>query len=155
VSGSVRDDVIRCYPGVDPARVSVVHNGIDPDEWHPDDHIDALERHGVDPGAPTVIFVGRVTRQKGITHLLDAVARLDTAVQLVLRAGSPDRRALAAGALQAERGNVVWIEYDARAPRRPAAAHADVFCCLSIYEPLGLVNLRPWRRTAVVARRRR
>lgn len=159
VSGAVRDDVLRCYPAVDPARVTVVHNGIDPDEWHPDHDTDALDRLGVDPTAPTVIFVGRVTRQKGIGHLLDAVARLDPAVQLVLRAGSPDTPELAqelaarVDALRAERGNVVWIEpmLDRR-DMIQLLTHADVFCCPSIYEPLGLVNLEAMAcETAVVA----
>jgi starch synthase len=158
VSSAVRDDVVRCYPAVDPARVHVVHNGIDPVEWHPDTGIEALRRHGVDPDAPTVIFVGRVTRQKGIQYLLEAVGHLDSSVQIVLRAGSPDTPELGqelarhVDALRARRGNVVWIEdmLD-RWEVIQLLTHADVFCCPSIYEPLGLVNLEAMAcETAVV-----
>jgi len=159
VSAAVRDDILRCYPAVDPDRVAVVHNGIDPDEWHPDHDVTALERHGVDPDAPTVIFVGRVTRQKGINHLLDAVRLLDPEVQLVLRAGSPDTPELAqelaaqVDEVRAERGRVIWIEdmLD-RWEMMQLLTNADVFCCPSIYEPLGLVNLEAMScETAVVA----
>lgn len=159
VSGSVRDDLLRCYADIDPSRVQVVHNGIDPDEWHPDEGIAALERFRVDPEAPTVIFVGRVTHQKGISHLLDAVAHLDPAVQIVLRAGSPDTAEIGVelarqvDALQASRGNIVWIEEMLeRWEMMQLLTHADVFCCPSIYEPLGLVNLEAMAcETAVVA----
>jgi starch synthase len=159
VSTAVRDDVLRCYPAVDPARVHVVHNGIDPVEWHPDNGVEALKRHGVDPAAPTVIFVGRVTRQKGINHLLDAALLLDPSVQIVLRAGSPDTPELGhelarqVDALRARRSNVVWIEdMLERWEVIQLLTHADVFCCPSIYEPLGLVNLEAMAcETAVVA----
>ncbi len=159
VSMAVRDDVLRCYPAVDPARVHVVHNGIDPQEWRPDTGVEALRRHGVDPSAPTVIFVGRVTRQKGIQYLLDAVGRLDSSVQIVLRAGSPDTPELGhelarqVDALRARRSNVVWIEdMLERWEVIQLLTHADVFCCPSIYEPLGLVNLEAMAcETAVVA----
>ena len=159
VSSAVRDDVVRCYPAVDRTRVHVVHNGIDPIEWHPDNGVEALKRHGVDPAAPTVIFVGRVTRQKGIQHLLEAAQHLDPSVQIVLRAGSPDTPELGhelarqVEALRARRSNVVWIE--AMLERWEVIqllTHADVFCCPSIYEPLGLVNLEAMAcETAVVA----
>jgi alpha-maltose-1-phosphate synthase len=158
VSSAVQDDVLRCYPAVDPARVHVVHNGIDPIEWHPDNGVEALKRHGVDPTAPTVIFVGRVTRQKGIQYLLEAARHLDPSVQIVLRAGSPDTPELGqelahqVEALRARRSNVVWIE--AMLERWEVIqllTHADVFCCPSIYEPLGLVNLEAMAcETAVV-----
>jgi starch synthase len=159
VSNAVRDDVLRCYPAVDPPRVHVVHNGIDPVEWHPDNGVDALKRHGVDPDAPTVIFVGRVTRQKGIQYLLEAVRHLDPSVQIVLRAGSPDTPELGhelarhVDALRARRGNVVWIEdMLERWEVIQLLTNADVFCCPSIYEPLGLVNLEAMAcETAVVA----
>jgi starch synthase len=159
VSGAVRDDVLRCYPAIDPDRVVVIHNGIDPGEWHPDTATTAHERHGVDPGAPTVIFVGRVTRQKGIEHLLDAAMLLDPSVQIVLRAGSPDTAELgqelaaAVERVRAERGNIVWIEEMLdRWEVIQLLTHADVFCCPSIYEPLGLVNLEAMAcETAVVA----
>lgn len=159
VSGAVRDDILRCYPAIDPDRVKVVHNGIDPVEWHPDRGTTALERHGVDPDAPTVIFVGRVTRQKGITHLLDAVQHLDPSVQVVLRAGSPDTPELAqelarhVDHVRRERGNIVWIEEMLdRWEVIQLLTHSEVFCCPSIYEPLGLVNLEAMAcETAVVA----
>lgn len=148
VSGAVRDDIVHCYPGVDPDRIHVVHNGIDVAEWQPDPRTAALERLGVDPSLPTVLFVGRVTRQKGIVHLLDAARRLDPGVQIVLRAGSPDTpgmaRELAAqvASLQDHRGNVVWIEHGvSREEMIQLHTQASVFCCPSIYEPLGLVNL--------------
>ena len=159
VSSAVRGDVLRCYPAVDPARVHVVHNGIDPVEWHPDNGVDALKRHGVDPTAPTVIFVGRVTRQKGIQYLLEAVRHLDPSVQIVLRAGSPDTPELGhelarqVDALRARRSNIVWIEdMLERWEVIQLLTNADVFCCPSIYEPLGLVNLEAMAcETAVVA----
>ena len=158
VSNAVRDDLLNCYPAIDGDRVHVVHNGIDPTEWHPDDGLDALRRRGVDPDAPTVIFVGRVTRQKGIGYLLDAAARLDPSVQIVLRAGSPDTPELGqelarqVDALRARRSNVVWIEdMLERWEVIQLLTHADVFCCPSIYEPLGLVNLEAMAcETAVV-----
>jgi starch synthase len=159
VSSAVRDDVLRCYPAVEADRVHVVHNGIDPVEWHPDNGVEALKRHGVDPSAPTVIFVGRVTRQKGIQYLLEAAALLDPSVQIVLRAGSPDTPELGheltrqVSALRARRSNVVWIEdMLERWEVIQLLTHAEVFCCPSIYEPLGLVNLEAMAcETAVVA----
>lgn len=159
VSTAVRDDILDCYPAIPPERVEVIHNGIDPVEWHPDPGIDALDRLGVDADLPTVIFVGRITRQKGIRHLLDAARFLDPDVQLVLRAGSPDTAEIGQEVadlietLRRERGNVVWIEE--MLDRRDVIqllTHADVFCCPSIYEPLGLVNLEAMAcETPVVA----
>ncbi|MBK9178535.1 MAG: glycogen synthase [Acidimicrobiales bacterium] len=159
VSSAVRDDILDCYPAIAPDRVTVIHNGIDHVEWHPDPGIDALDRHGVDADRPTVIFVGRITRQKGIRHLLDAVRLLDPDVQVVLRAGSPDTPEIGqeiAGMiedLQEERGSVVWIEEMLeRKEMIQLLTHADVFCCPSIYEPLGLVNLEAMAcETPVVA----
>lgn len=159
VSRAVREDILRCYPDVDPERVHIVHNGIDPVEWHPEPGFGALDRHGIDPDAPTVIFVGRVTRQKGIRHLLDAAMHLDPSVQIVLRAGAPDTAELGqelsaqVERVQALRGNLVWIEEMAeRREMIQLLTHADVFCCPSIYEPLGLVNLEAMAcETAVVA----
>lgn len=148
VSGAVRDDILACYPAIEPTRVRVVHNGIDTDEWRPSDGTGALTRFGVDPDAPTVMFVGRVTRQKGISHLLDALGLLPADVQLVLRAGSPDTPELGVelaqrvARLQSEGRRVVWIEQMLDRPEViELLSHADVFCCPSIYEPLGLVNL--------------
>ncbi len=161
VSSAVRDDILRCYPDVSPDVVRVIHNGIDAEEWKPDLETAALERHGIDPAAPMVIYVGRVTRQKGINHLLDATRHLDPSVQVVLRAGSPDTAELGVELarqveqLRHERGNVIWIESMLeRWEMRQLLSHADVFCCPSIYEPQGLVNLEAMAcETAVVASR--
>lgn len=148
VSEGMRADVLRTYPGIDPGRVEVIHNGIDPDEYRPDTGTDALERLGVDPARPSVVFVGRLTRQKGVAHLLDAGAHIDPTAQLVLCAGAPDTVALGdemrdgARRLQEGRGGVVWVEE--MLPRRAVIqvlTHATVFVCPSVYEPFGLINL--------------
>lgn len=159
VSEGMRQDILAAYPEVDPARVRVVHNGIDTARWSPQDETDALERHGIDPARPTVAFVGRVTRQKGVPYLLRAAARLDPGVQLVLCAGAADTPELAAEVnalvreLQGTRDGVVVIE--GMLPRRDimqVLSHATVFACPSIYEPLGIVNLEAMAcGTAVVA----
>ncbi|HVM00883.1 MAG TPA: glycogen synthase [Egibacteraceae bacterium] len=147
VSAQMRGDILACYPAVDPDRVTVIHNGIDTDVYAPDPRTDVLARHGVDPERPSVMFVGRITRQKGIVHLLDAAARLAPHIQVVLCAGAPDTPALAdevRGRVEALRGGreVVWI--DEMLPRPDVVqllSHATVFCCPSIYEPFGLVNV--------------
>lgn len=159
VSAEMRRDVLDCYPAVDPERVRVIHNGIDTDEFKPVPDVDALLRHGVDPETPSVVFVGRVTRQKGLTHLLDAAPAIDPTAQLVLCAGAADTPEIAAevAALVREvertRGNVVVIdEMIARAELVQLLSHATVFVCPSIYEPLGIVNLEAMAcETAVVA----
>jgi starch synthase len=148
VSAGMRDDLLRCYPDVDPARVHVVHNGIDTEEYQPDPGTDVLARHGIDPGRASVVFVGRITRQKGLPHLLRAALSLDPSVQLVLCAGSPDTDEILAevtmlvAALRADRDGVVWI--DTMLPKPDVIqilSHATVFACPSIYEPMGIVNL--------------
>jgi starch synthase len=148
VSQEMRRDVLSCYPAVDPNRVSVIHNGIDADQYRPDRGTDILLRHGVDPKRPSVIFVGRVTRQKGLVHRLEAAPMIDSSAQLVLCAGAPDtpeidaevRRLVAE--VERRRGGVVWI---AKMLPRPEVvqllSRATVFVCPSIYEPFGLVNL--------------
>ncbi len=148
VSWEHRRDLLTCYPSIDPERVSVIYNGIDADEYRPDPAVDALERHGVDPASPTVVFVGRITRQKGLTHLLDAAPAIDPEAQLVLCAGAPDTPEIAreitekVARVQAERGNVVWIQQIlTKADVAQFLSHASVFVCPSIYEPLGIVNL--------------
>jgi starch synthase len=148
VSAGMRDDVVGAYPGLDPARIEVIHNGIDPIRWAPDPRTDALERLGVDPDRPYVMWIGRVTRQKGITHLLEAARAIDPSVALVCCAGAADTPGLAGevaaavDALRSERDGVHWIE--------GMVAHADVvqlltaatcFVCPSTYEPFGLINL--------------
>ncbi len=159
VSAGMRDDVLACYPGVDPDEVVVIHNGIDTQVHAPDPDTDVLATHGLDPDAPMVIFVGRITRQKGLPHLLDAVAHLDPGVQVVLCAGAPDTKeigaevATAVRRLQETRGNVTWIEEMLPKPDIvQLLTHSDVFVCPSIYEPMGIVNLEAMAcETAVVA----
>jgi len=148
VSDGMRADVLRSYPGVDPDRVTVLHNGIDTERYAPDHGTDALARHGVDPGRPSVVFVGRITRQKGLPYLLRAARSFDPAAQLVLCAGAPDTPEIAAevetlvAGLRAERQGVVWISR--MLPRTELVqllTHATVFVCPSVYEPMGIVNL--------------
>lgn len=159
VSAEHRRDLLACYPAVDPARVTVIGNGIDTDEYRPDGGTDVLERHGIDLALPSVVFVGRITRQKGLAHLLAAAPLLRPDAQLVLCAGAPDTPELAAEIeaaverLRATRGGVVWIEE--MLPRREVIqilSHATVFVCPSVYEPLGIVNLEAMAcEVAVVA----
>jgi starch synthase len=159
VSEGARVDILDCYPAIDPDRVEVIYNGIDTEEYRPDPAMDVLERHGVDPSRPYVLFVGRITRQKGVEHLLDAALSFDPDVQLVLCAGAPDTAQIAASVerkvalLGDRRGGVVWVRE--MLPRREIVqlmTHAQVFVCPSIYEPLGIVNLEAMAcETAVVA----
>ena len=161
VSAQMRADILSCYPAVDPDRVVVVHNGIDVETYAPDPGRDVLDRHGIDPDRPSIVFVGRITRQKGLTHLLDAAELLDASAQLVLCAGAPDTPELAAEvaervrALGVAREGVVWI--DDVLPRPDVVqilSHATVFVCPSIYEPFGLVNVEAMAcEAAVVASR--
>jgi starch synthase len=159
VSEGMRRDVLAAYPAVDPARVSVIYNGIDAAQYAPDQAIDALERHGIDPGAPTIAFVGRITRQKGVEHLLAAMEHVDPGVQLVLCAGAPDTPEIGAAVqarverLRSQRDGVLWIEQMLPKPEViQILSHATVFACPSIYEPLGIVNLEAMAcETAVVA----
>jgi starch synthase len=148
VSAGMRDDLLRCYPDVDPARVHVVHNGIDTEEYQPDLGTDVLEQHSIDPDRPSVVFVGRITRQKGLPHLLRAALSLDPSVQLVLCAGAPDTKEILAevsllvDALRADRDGVVWIQQMLPKPDViQILSHATVFACPSVYEPMGIVNL--------------
>jgi starch synthase len=148
VSAGMRDDVLRCYPDVDPGRVHVVHNGIDTEEYQPDPRTNVLEQHGIDPDGPSVLFIGRITRQKGLPHLLRAALSLDPGVQLVLCAGSPDTDEILAevslliDSLRADRGGVIWIQQMLPRPDLiQILTHATVFACPSVYEPMGIVNL--------------
>ncbi len=148
VSTAMRDDVLRAYPGVDPGRVEVIHNGVDTDEYRPVASTDALLYHGVDPGRPYVLFVGRITRQKGLRYLLAAAPIIDRSTQIVLCASSPDSDAdlkeVTAGVDQARAAGarVVWIRDPVPAPDLvELLSNASVFVCPSIYEPLGIVNL--------------
>ena len=150
VSEGMRRDILTAYPQVAPARVHVVHNGIDTDVYRPDPATDALERHGIPLDRPYVLFVGRITRQKGLPHLLAAARDFDPGTVLVLCASSPDTPeigdevARAIALLRAERGedSVIWIEEQASLDEiRQLLTHARVFACPSVYEPLGIVNL--------------
>jgi starch synthase len=159
VSRGMRDDVLDCYPSVDPSRVHVISNGIDADFYHPDPSTQVLERLGVDLNRPYVTFVGRITRQKGVPHLLRAGLRLDPSVQLVLLAGAADTVELKAETdaliddLKLARDGVFVVsEMLPREDVRQVLTHALAFCCPSVYEPLGIVNLEAMAcETAVVA----
>lgn len=159
VSEGMRADVLDCYPTLDPDRVRVVRNGIDASAYHPVTEDDALRQYGVDPGRPTVVFVGRITRQKGVGHLVAAAHHIDPDAQLVLCAGAPDtpeiaeETRLAVSELAAARPGVFWIQKMLQpAEVRQFLSHATVFVCPSVYEPLGIVNLEAMAcGTAVVA----
>ena len=161
VSAGMRADVLAAYPAVRPERIHVIRNGIDAREYAPDPETHVLERFGVDPYRPTVIFVGRITRQKGLPVLLRAAASLVPEAQLVLCAGQPDTAELAAEvtglvtSLQATRSGVIWIPE--MLPKREIIqllSHATTFAIPSLYEPLGIVNLEAMAcRTAVVGSR--
>jgi starch synthase len=159
VSAGMRADVLRCYPAVDADRVQVIHNGIDTDEYAPDPATDVMERQGIDPQRPSVVFVGRITRQKGLRYLLRAARAFDREAQIVLCAGAPDTPEIAAevaelvGVLQAERDGVLWISDMLPKPAViQILSHATVFVCPSIYEPMGIVNLEAMAcHAAVVA----
>ncbi|MFB2599875.1 glycogen synthase [Herbiconiux sp. P17] len=148
VSDGMRRDILRSYPALDESKVTVVYNGIDLEKWKPHYDEEVLARHGIDSTRPTVVFVGRITRQKGLPYLLRAIALLPAEVQVVLCAGAPDTPAIldevstAVRALQETRGGIVWIEEILPQPSLTAIlTAATVFVCPSIYEPLGIVNL--------------
>jgi starch synthase len=161
VSAGMRDDILSTYPDVNPAKVHVVYNGVDTNVYRPNPDPAVLAGNGIDPDRPVVLFVGRITRQKGLPHLLAAAHRLRPEAQLVLCAGAADTAELGAqvaaevAALRAERSGVVWIE--AVLPVADVIAlmsTATVFVCPSVYEPLGIVNLEAMGcGTAVVASR--
>jgi len=161
VSHGMRADVLAAYPDVDPDRVVVVHNGIDTSVYRPDPDTTAVDALGIDRSRPYVLFVGRITRQKGIVHLVNAARQFDDGVQLVLCASSPDTKeigeetAAAVEKLRAERGDasVVWVQDQVPRPELiQLFTHALAFVCPSIYEPLGIVNLEAMAcETAVVA----
>ncbi|QDE35050.1 glycogen synthase [Microbacterium foliorum] len=148
VSAGMREDILRSYPSVDPARVRVIHNGIDVERWRPVQNPAFLESVGMDPSRPSVVFVGRITRQKGLPYLLQAARLLPPEVQLILCAGAPDTPEIMTEVqegvrlLQQTREGVIWI--DRMLPRDELSAiltAATTFVCPSVYEPLGIVNL--------------
>jgi starch synthase len=161
VSGGMRRDVLAAYPSVDPDKVQVVYNGIDTELYHPDHGTDVVERLGIDLSRPSVVFVGRITRQKGLPYLLRACRSLPAETQIVLLAGAPDTAEIAAEvealadelrSVRDERG-VIWVQE--MLPKHEVIqvlTHATVFVCPSIYEPMGIVNLEAMAcETAVVA----
>ncbi len=157
----MRADIIAAYPEIPAERIRVIRNGIDTSEYAPDPRTDVLERFGIDLTRPYVIFVGRITRQKGVPVLLRAASGLIPEAQLVLCAGAPDTPELLAevtelvDSLQAERSGVIWIPEMLSKPEViQLLTHAAVFACPSVYEPLGIVNLEAMAcDTAVVGSR--
>ncbi|MGB6453939.1 MAG: glycogen synthase [Streptosporangiaceae bacterium] len=148
VSNGMKSDILAAYPEVHQDRVHVIYNGIDADFYRPDPGRDVLDRYGIDPGRPSVAFVGRITRQKGLPVLLRAAELLEPGAQLVLCAGQPDTAELQAevtrlvDGLRATRGGVIWIPgMLAKAEVVQILSQATVFVCPSQYEPLGIVNL--------------
>jgi alpha-maltose-1-phosphate synthase len=176
VSNGTKDDILKAYPDVDPSRIHVIHNGIDLQQYQYTPDIAALEKYGVDPEKPYVLFVGRITRQKGVTHLVDAIQYLPPGTQIVLCAGAPDTPEIATemrtkveavrrftpgsqraavenfapdGGHSTATGdptgtghNLVWIEQMVtREEAIQLYSHCAVFCCPSVYEPFGIINL--------------
>lgn len=159
VSDGMRTDVLDCYPQLDPARVHVVHNGIDTDFYRPDPARGAVIANGIDPERPSVVFVGRITRQKGLAHLIAAAHAISDEAQIVLCAGAPDTPEIAeetekaVAELADARPGVIWVRRMLpTSDIRQLLSAAAVFVCPSVYEPLGIVNLEAMAcGTAVVA----
>ncbi|MFU8851379.1 glycogen synthase [Micromonospora sp. SL1-18] len=159
VSAGMRRDVLKAYPAVDPDRVRVVYNGIDTAQYAPDHGTDVVDRLGIDPSRPSVVYVGRITRQKGLPYLLRAARELPADTQLVLLAGAPDTLEIAVEVeslvteLRANRSGVVWVaEMLPKHEVIQVLTHATIFVCPSVYEPMGIVNLEAMAcETAVVA----
>ena len=157
MSRGTREDLLRLFD-VEPERVHVIHNGIDPTEYRPVEGRDALIRYGIDPERPYLLFVGRITRQKGIMHLVNAIPAIDPEMQIVLCAAAPDTpeiaRELEDGlARAAARGRaVLWVrEMVSRPDVVQLYTHAAVFCCPSVYDPFGIINLEAMAcETAVI-----
>jgi starch synthase len=158
VSEGTRTDIERLF-NVDPARIRIIYNGIDPEEYYPRKATDLLEKNGINPAEPFVLFVGRIARQKGIIHLVNAIKYMDPGFQVVLCAGAPDTPEIAAemsravGEAQSKREGVIWIDkMVTKDVVYQLYTHAAVFVCPSIYEPFGIINLEAMAcETAVVA----
>jgi glycogen synthase len=147
VSQGMKKDVLDLFE-VDEQKIKVIYNGIDTDEFKPVSSQESLVKYGIDPDSPYVLFFGRVTRQKGIIHLVNAIKYLDDNVQVVLCAGQPDTPEIGqemeerVKQVQEKRKNVIWIrEWVDKQPKIELYSHAAVFCCPSIYEPFGIINL--------------
>jgi starch synthase len=148
VSEGMKNDILRVYPQLDPAKIMTIHNGIDLSAFQPTSNPDLVRSLGIDPDKKSVLFVGRITRQKGLPYLLKAAASLPEDVQLVLAAGSPDTPEILAEVtalidqLKQKRGGVIWLNQQLSRPELVALlSAATIFACPSIYEPLGIVNL--------------
>ena len=148
VSNGTKADILRAYPDVDPARIHVIYNGIDLEQYQYTPDTSALEKYGIDPSKPYVLFVGRVTRQKGVTHLVEAIRYLPAGTQVVLCAGAPDTPEIAAEmrtmveTAKAGGANVLWLEnMITKEDAIQLYSHCAVFCCPSVYEPFGIINL--------------
>ena len=148
VSNGTKADILRVYPELSPGKIHVIYNGIDLAEYDKTSDTSALIRYGVDPSRPYVLFVGRITRQKGVTHLVEAIRYLPRDTQVVLCAGAPDTPEIAAemrekvAEAKATHPHVVWIEKMVTKPEViQLYSHARVFCCPSVYEPFGIINL--------------
>ena len=147
VSHGMKADVLEWFD-VSPERIKVIYNGIDTEEYQPVATQSALQKYGIDPDIPYVLFVGRITRQKGIIHLVNAIRYMDPNIQVVLCAGAPDTKEIAAEmeqgvrAIQQHRDHVIWVpEMVDKQTIIELYSHAAVFCCPSIYEPFGIINL--------------
>jgi starch synthase len=159
VSQGTKADIQKAYPDVDPGRIHVIYNGIDLAEYQKTSETKALTDHGVDPSIPYLLFVGRITRQKGVTHLVDAIRYLPAETQIVLCAGAPDTPEIAnelrqkVDAARKDHPRIVWIEkMVTRQETIQLYSHARVFCCPSVYEPFGIINLEAMAcRAPVVA----
>jgi starch synthase len=159
VSQGTRADILRAYPDVDPARIHVIYNGIDLAEYQKTSETKALLDYGVDPAVPYVLFVGRITRQKGVTHLVDAISFLPPETQVVLCAGAPDTPEIAdelrskVDEARRHHPRIVWIEKMVTKPEAiQLYSNCRVFCCPSVYEPFGIINLEAMAcRAPVVA----
>src|SRR5271166_2325443 len=159
VSQGTRADILRAYPEVDPGRIHVIYNGIDPAEYQKTAEIKALTDYGVDPAVPYVLFVGRITRQKGVTHLVDAIPHMPPEAQVVLCAGAPDTPEIATELRQKvseariHHPRIVWIEkMVTKQEAIQLYSNCRVFCCPSVYEPFGIINLEAMAcRAPVVA----
>ena len=158
VSEETKADLQRLFH-LDPHKLHVIHNGIDSDEYQKTENPDVLRKHGIDPSMPFILFVGRITRQKGIIHLVRSIQHLDPGFQIVLCAGAPDTPEIAAemkaavAEAQRLRPGIIWIQAMLDLPEKVVLySHADVFVCPSIYEPFGIINLEAMAcETAVVA----
>jgi starch synthase len=159
VSKGTKEDILRAYPSIEPGRVRVIYNGVDLNEYRKTTETSALTAYGVDPSTPYVLFVGRITRQKGVTHLVDAIRYMPPDTQVVLCAGAPDTPEIAAemrdkvAEVRKRNPRVVWIEKMVTKPEAiQLYSNARVFCCPSVYEPFGIINLEAMAcRAPVVA----